>query len=479
MNLLATTVVLAYNRALKLTEKKHIIKAWELVRTHLQIYPYIFEFLRLALWLAIENGDYEYAFKILKRLQPVISKEDYQDNNTILKSHIEIYNEIIAGKFDYDSIEDVKLSIHHLYILFLQKKKDKQTHVLNKIKKIDPYFAATLTSGKVLPSFRKMTLVKAAIVFVLGFIGILYNYYEFNERKELIKKKDNDQKQFSVVRDSLEKKKDELVNEVAETNAKNTILKEELRQLNYRSNKKDDEIEILNTRISNIQNERSVFEENLSELVKSNATLLGELGEGQENLIKLQTDNMNFTESIQELSKLSLSLKEQNDKFKDAIEKQRNRERQEREFFTLIQEGKYKESSNYLQTLEFRDFLHDSADFIIEDMCNGLFNSKDYETLLDVPFDCLKKPDAYFLSRLKREDDPNRIKNIIEFIDMFPKNENYSAPFLLELVKSFNSKGDSTKATFYALLLIEHVDMYPDHFQYYNSTVKSVIEKDK
>jgi hypothetical protein len=62
---------------------------------------------------------------------------------------------------------------------------------------------------------------------------------------------------------------------------------------------------------------------------------------------------------------------------------------------------------------------------------------------------------------------------------MFPKNENYSAPFLLELVKSFNSKGDSTKATFYALLLIEHVDMYPDHFQYYNSTVKSVIEKDK
>ena len=94
MNLLATTVVLAYNRALELTEKKHIIKAWEQVRTHLQIYPYIFEFLKLALWLAIENGDYEDAFKILKRLQPVISKEDYQDNNTILKSHIEI-----SGKY--------------------------------------------------------------------------------------------------------------------------------------------------------------------------------------------------------------------------------------------------------------------------------------------------------------------------------------------------------------------------------------------
>ena len=278
MNLLATTVVLAYNRALELTEKKHIIKAWEQVRTHLQIYPYIFEFLKLALWLAIENGDYEDAFKILKRLQPVISKEDYQDNNTILKSHIEIYNEIISGKFDYDSIEQVELSIHHLYILFLQKKKDKQTHVLNKIKKIDPYFAATLTSGKVLPSFRKMTLVKAAIVFVLGFIGILYNYYEFNERKELIKKKDNDQKQFSVVRDSLEKKKDELVNEVAETNAKNTILRAKRRQLNYTSKKKDDEIEILNTRISNFQNERSLFGENLSELVKRNTTLLSALG---------------------------------------------------------------------------------------------------------------------------------------------------------------------------------------------------------
>ena len=211
MNLLATTVVFAYNRALELIEKKNIIKAWELLRTHLQIYPYVFEFLRVAFWLAIENGDYENAFKILKRIKPVISNEYFQDNNTTLKSHIEIYNEIIKGNFDYDEVEEIKLSLHHLYILVLQTKRDKQSHVLNKINKIDPYFAATLTSGKILPSFRKMTLFKVAIVLVVGIIGILYNYYEFNERKELIKKIDNERTLFSSVRECLEKKNNNLL----------------------------------------------------------------------------------------------------------------------------------------------------------------------------------------------------------------------------------------------------------------------------
>jgi len=99
----------------------------------------------------------------------------------------------------------------------------------------------------------------------------------------------------------------------------------------------------------------------------------------------------------------------------------------------------------------------------------------DYETLLKMDYECRKKPDAFYEVFLKLQNDPDRIKNIIEFIDMFPKNENYSAPFLLELVKSFNSKGDSTKATFYALLLIEHVDMYPKHKKYFNSSVKPII----
>jgi len=478
MNLLATTVVFAYNRALELIEKKNIIKAWELLRTHLQIYPYVFEFLRVAFWLAIENGDYENAFKILKRIKPVISKEDFQDNNNVLKSHIEIYNEIIKGKFDYDEVDEVKLSLHHLYILFLQTKRDKQSHVLNKINKIDPYFAATLTSGKILPSFRKMTLFKVAIVLVVGIIGILYNYYEFNERKELIKKIDNERTLFSSVVESLEKKNNKLLINVELTKANNLNLEDKIRQLNHRSNKKEDEIEILNRRISNIQNERVIFEENLSELVKNNSTLLSELRQGQENLIKLQTDNLNLTESIQELSKLSLSLKRQNDKFKDVIEKQKIQESKKRDFFSLIDKEKYKESLYYLETLEFRDFLHNSTDFNIEEFCDGLYYSKNYETLLDVAFDCSKKPDAFYMYRLQWEDDQDRIKNIIEFIDMFPKNENYTAPLLLELINNFISKADSTNASIYASLLKEHIDMYPKHQKYYNSTVSSIINRD-
>ena len=480
INLLSSTVVLAYNKAIELVEKKHLIKAWDILKSHLQVYPYVFEFLKLAFWLSIENGDYENTFKILKRLKPVISKEDYLDNYTVLKSHIEIYNEIISGKFDYDNIEDEKLSIHHLYILFLQTKRDKQSHVLNKINKIDPFFAATLTSGKILPSFRKMTLVKAAIVFVIGIMGILYNYYEFNERKDLTTKLDNERILFLSVIDSLEKKNNKLLMDVELTKTNNLNLEDKIIQLNHSFNKKKDEIEILNTRISNIQNERVIFEENLSELVKNNSTLLSELREGQENLFKLQTDNLNLTESIQELSKLSLSLKNQNDKFKDVIEKQKIQESKKRDFFSLIEKEKYKESLHYLETLEFRDFLHNSTDFNIEKFCEGLYYSKNYETLLDVPFDCSKKPDAfYMLYRLQWENDQDRIKNIMDFIDMFPNNENYTAPLLLELINNFISKADSTNTSYYALLLKEHVDIYPKHKKYYNSVVKSIIGKDK
>jgi hypothetical protein len=264
------------------------------------------------------------------------------------------------------------------------------------------------------------------------------------------------------------------------TKTNNLNLEDKIIQLNQSSNKKKDEIKILNTRINNIQNERVIFEENLSELVKNNSTLLSELNEGQVNLIKLQTDNLNLTESIKELSKLSLSLKKQNDKFKDVIEKQKIQESKKRDFFSLIEKEKYKESLHYLKNLEFRNFLHNSTDFNIEKFCEVLYYSKNYETLLDVPFDCSKKPDAfYMLYRLQWENDQDRIKNIMDFIDMFPNNENYTAPLLLELINNFISKADSTNTSYYALLLKEHVDIYPKHKKYYNSVVKSIIGKDK
>ena len=78
MSLLATTVILAYNKALELKDKKHIIKSWELIKTHLFIYPYVYEILSFSYWLAIENGDYKSAVKILNQLKPVMSLENYQ-----------------------------------------------------------------------------------------------------------------------------------------------------------------------------------------------------------------------------------------------------------------------------------------------------------------------------------------------------------------------------------------------------------------
>jgi len=479
MSLLATTVILAYNKALELKDKKHIIKSWELIKTHLFIYPYVYEILSFSYWLAIENGDYKNAVKILNQLKPVMSLENYQKRLEFIKWNISIYNEIISGKFDYDSIDDINFSLNHLYILFLQKNREKQTHILNKINKIDPYFAASLTTGKVLPSFRKITLLKGAVVFILGLAGGLYNYLERNERIELVKKRDNDQKMFVLVRDSLEMRNNELLVSESKAILNNTILEGGLKQINSRLNEKIDEVEILKTRITNIQNERSIFEKRISELVNKNTNYLSDLEKGQKNLIELQTDKSNLTESIQELSKLSLNLTEQNDMLKDAIENDKTRDKKEREFFSLIQRGVYKESLSYLESNELLDFLRDSADYILLDICNSLFRSKDYETLLNVPFDCLNKPDAYYISYLQLGNETNRINNIIQFIEMFPQNKNYTAPLLLELIENYISKGDSNRALIYSLILKEHVVMYLDHQKYYNSTVRKIIDGGK
>ena len=477
--MLATTVVFAYNQAIELIKKKNIVKAWELVKTHLQIYPYIFDFLRFAFWLAVENGDYDNAFRILNRLKQVMSIEDYQINISILKSHIGLHNEIISGKFDYDNLDDTELSLHHYYILFLQTKDDKQTHILNKIKTIDDNFARSLTSGKILPSFRKMTLIKGGILFIVGIIGVLYNYYEYNQRQDLIEKLVTAQKNYSASLDSLDKEKDKLAIDNEHLKNDNTFSNRDKIRLSSIINKKDNDIKILKAMQSGLYDERLIREKTISELVKNNSTMLSQLKNSQEILIKSQTDSINLTESIKDLSELSQSLKQQGEKYKNVIESQKNRQEQEREFFALILRNQFKQGAELLETSEFKEFFGDSANFIYELLCEKLYDEEDYETLLKMDYECRKKPDAFYEVFLKLQNDPDRIKNIIEFIDMFPKNENYSAPFLLELVKSFNSKGDSTKATFYALLLIEHVDMYPDHFQYYNSTVKSVIEKDK
>ena len=103
----------------------------------------------------------------------------------------------------------------------------------------------------------------------------------------------------------------------------------------------------------------------ISELVINNSIMVSQLKNSQDILIKSQTDSINLTESIQYLSELSKSLKQQGDKYKNIIEGQKNREEQEREFFALIQRKQYKESVELLETLEFRSFIHDSANFFM------------------------------------------------------------------------------------------------------------------
>ena len=356
--MLATTVLIAYNQAIELIKKKNIIESWELVKKHLQIYPYIVDFLRFAFWLAVENGDYDNASRILNRLKQAISTEDYQKNTSILESHVRLHNEIISREFDYDNLDDTGLSLHHLYILFLQAKDNKQTHILNKIKTIDDNLGRSLASSKILPSFRKATIIKRGILFITVIIGSLYTYHEYNKRIDQIKKMEIIQKEF------YQREKDGLV-----------------------------------------------------------------------------------------------------------------REKQEKEFFALILRNQYKESVELLLTMESKDIFDELTSFIKEDICVGLFNNKEYETLLKVPFECTQKPDAFYLSHLRDKNNLNRLENLKIFIEEFPKSKSYTAPILEELVKSFLLLEDSTNASIYALKLENHIELYPEHKEYLNSTVESLLKE--
>ena len=99
--------------------------------------------------------------------------------------------------------------------------------------------------------------------------------------------------------------------------------------------------------------------------------------------------------------------------------------------------------------------------------------------LLEIPYNCSRKPTAFYYLYLQNENASDRQQRIEEFIGLFPKNNHYTAPLLEEIIKYYGSKSNDKKAYNYAVLLDKHVEYYPENDIYLNSYVKNILKKGK
>ena len=148
---LANIMLSTYNEAIKLKDKKKIVKAWEITKQNIFIYPFIIEQLNLAFLLAVQNGEYDIAKGIIERLRGYLG-DQYQELYDMLKEHVSIYNQILEREIGIEDSRTIDFSLFHLYVLFMQASRENKKRILNKLRKIDPYFTSSLILGPRIPS---------------------------------------------------------------------------------------------------------------------------------------------------------------------------------------------------------------------------------------------------------------------------------------------------------------------------------------
>jgi len=196
IRLLYITALSGYNRSIKLIEQKNIIKAWGIIKEQLNICPFLVDLLQLGYLLALENGDYEYASRILNQLKSIFSEDEYQLELNNLRYHIERYNQIVNNELDYDDLDHRNYSLYHLTVLYKKCKPAIKKRILDQIEKIDPSLSSSL--GINLGANFKMFKIPLYSMLII-FSGILFIFYNNNN----IIKKDNNQ--INVKVNSLEK----------------------------------------------------------------------------------------------------------------------------------------------------------------------------------------------------------------------------------------------------------------------------------
>ena len=166
--LLVNLVQSEYNRALAQAKNKNYLEAWTVMRDSLGIYPYLPVPIGFAYYLAIQVGEYQYAYECLNRLNSVSTDQEFHREYQYLKNQVNIYNEIVQDNVLKSSTSH-NLSLIHYYLLhLLSGEKQQKKNYLNVLARFDSSFSDVLKFGSPsLKPWKCAVFVLSIMVFVL------------------------------------------------------------------------------------------------------------------------------------------------------------------------------------------------------------------------------------------------------------------------------------------------------------------------
>jgi hypothetical protein len=203
IRILYITALSGYNRSIKYLEHNHIIKSWEIIKEQLYICPFLVDLLLLGYLLAVENGDYKYASKILNQLKPFFSEDEYQLKLNNIQHHIDQYNQIINNELNNKDLLFDNFSLYHLIVLFKISKPANKKHILDQIDKRDPNNSLFLVSN----IKTKLEKLKISYLGIIVFFSFITFFLFFNDKSN--SKKDKNQLNIKV--NNLEKVNSDLL----------------------------------------------------------------------------------------------------------------------------------------------------------------------------------------------------------------------------------------------------------------------------
>jgi len=484
---LITNLLSSYNLSINLISQKRIVEAWEELQKHLNQYPFIIDYLNLAFILSLINGDYNVSAMILKRLKTVINDKEYQEYFSLLNTNIEVYNKIVNEKCDLETIEDYNLSLFHFYILFLQNKGENKSNILREINKIDPHFSSKLTHGHVFPKLS--TVYKIALTTIIGITGIMYNYYEYTERQKL--RLDYNGLELSLKQVHMQK--DSLDFLLSQHNDSLHTLYTNLEIANIEINQKKKNIGQLKARKKEIEAANRIKEKEIERLREIHRKTeenynnhFSRLSNSNKNLIEnnqgLINNNQVLSDNIHKQQELLQSAIDERISAQKETEILKIKHEQLEAFMTRLNNNQFIQSANYLSEKVSVDYVIDNLGVVgvgyIDNLCDKLYSTANYEEVLSIKYSCEKSADSFYRLYLKDQSNPRRIEYIEQFIEMFQPNNTkyYSAPLLEELIYYYK-KTNNILACNYFDLLEEHIVSFPAHNKWVTSRINNYLKE--
>ena len=184
----------SYHIILNLLKEKKVYDAWLNLKKDIFYFPFIKECNELGFYLSIIFGDYSFSQKCLTYLKNKINDKQYNDLKDLLIDNVKINNNIISNMyFKKDDIYNDKLTVSHLYLLFLKSNDEDKNDIVKLIYNIDPSLGRKLSLGikdSILSQLIKLIVIIGIVFAIFSMIYMSWTV-TYDDRGKRTYKKNN------------------------------------------------------------------------------------------------------------------------------------------------------------------------------------------------------------------------------------------------------------------------------------------------